>query len=81
MKLTPPTKEDIQVINWAGAPLAQWVAEGKSRNVNFWASEDNCWAFFARSCYVHGSKETCDFAHQCRINISYDEAGKLLAKM
>lgn len=76
--LTAPTAADIQVINWAGIPLAEWVAQGNGRSVNFWASEDGQWAYFQRATPLH---ERGDRATDWRIGVSYDEAGRILARM
>ena len=74
-----PTAQDIQVINWAGRPLAEWVAKGGyPSEVNFWASEDRQWAYFCKAIPLWEKDE----ADCCpRLMISYAEAGRYLAQM
>lgn len=80
---TAPTATDTIVINWAGLPLADWVINTKERSTNLWASEDQKWAYFQRFTCVSGTQtgyEDMTPHDKARLFVSYDEAGRTLAK-
>lgn len=85
-----PTASDCIVINWAGRPLAEWIIEthnsdNKRSSINFWASEDQCWAYFRRYIPLWQKEDFTDHLlmspnESARFNVAYSEAGRILAK-